>query len=80
MTILSGARNYRQAELSQRLYDRMKHLFPDKKSHLISASILLGNTYSSIGEFDRSEQIRVDRIKTLGNKIKPGVTWTESFA
>jgi hypothetical protein len=50
VSMLSAARNCSQSDLSQRLYDRMKSLFPEQKPALISASILLCNTYLSIGE------------------------------
>lgn len=77
VAMLSGARNHRQIALSEKLYNRMKLLFPDEKSHLISASILLSNTYSSVGNEQRVNEIRSDRIKQLGKKIKVGASWTE---
>ncbi|CAF4467336.1 unnamed protein product, partial [Rotaria magnacalcarata] len=36
MALLSGARNAKNAYLSQNIYDRMKNLFPEKKDPLIS--------------------------------------------
>jgi hypothetical protein len=75
--ILSGARNSRQRILSKQIYDRMKKLFPDEKETLISASILLCNIYSSLGDHEEAENIRLNRIKEIGTKVKPGVTWTE---
>ena len=48
-----------------------------KKIHLISGSILLCNIYSAIGDYDRAEDIRLNRIKQFGNKVKPGLSWTE---
>ena len=54
----------------------MKSLFPEEKPALISASILLCNTYLSIGEHELAQQIRTSRIKEFGNKVEPGVTWT----
>ena len=55
----------------------MKFLFPDDKSSLISGSILLSNTYASVGDHDQAEKIRTNRIKQIGNKIEPGCSWTE---
>jgi hypothetical protein len=75
--ILSGARNHRQVVLSQKLYDRMKDLFPDKKSDLISASILLSNTYSSLGDNQQAQEVRLNRIKQFGRNVKVGLSWTE---
>ncbi len=77
MAILSGARNSRQHILSKQIYDRMKILFPDQKERLISGSILLSNIYSSLGDHQEAENIRSNRIKELGKKVKPGVSWTE---
>ncbi|CAM4849778.1 unnamed protein product [Rotaria magnacalcarata] len=45
--MLSGARNYHHVSLSQKLYDRMRSLFLNQHSDLISAAILLSNTYAS---------------------------------
>jgi hypothetical protein len=77
VAILSGARNSRQHILSKQIYDRMKKLFPNEKETLISGSILLCNIYSSLGDHEEAENIRLNRIKELGKKVKPGVSWTE---
>jgi hypothetical protein len=77
VAILSGARNSRQHILSKQIYDRMKILFPDQKEKLISGSILLCNIYSSLGDHQEAENIRSTRIKELGTKVKPGISWTE---
>ncbi|CAF4403802.1 unnamed protein product, partial [Rotaria sordida] len=58
MAILSGARNSRQHILSQKIYDRMTMLFPNEKEALKSGSALLGNTYLSIGDHERAENVR----------------------
>ncbi|CAF1495639.1 unnamed protein product, partial [Rotaria sordida] len=75
--ILSGARNSHQHILSKKIYDRMKILFPDEKETLKSGSILLCNTYSSVGDYQEAVNIRSKRIRELGIKVKPGVSWTE---
>jgi glycine betaine/choline ABC-type transport system substrate-binding protein len=77
VTMLSGARNHRDFALSQKLYDRMKSLFPDQKSHLIAASVLVSNTYSSVGDEQQAQEVRISRLKQLGSKIKAGLSWTE---
>ncbi|CAF4485848.1 unnamed protein product, partial [Rotaria magnacalcarata] len=61
--MLSAARNYRLVALSEKLYNRMRLLFPDDNSHLISASILLSNIYSSLGYNQEVKEIRIERIK-----------------
>ncbi|CAF3020938.1 unnamed protein product [Rotaria socialis] len=75
--MLSGARNHRHLVLSEKLYNQMKSLFSNEKSDLISASILLSNTYSSLGHEQQGEAIRIDRIKQFGKNAKVGVSWTE---
>jgi len=75
--MLSGARNCRHFVLSEKIYNRMKILFPDHTDKLISGSILLGNIYSSLGDYEKAETIRSDRIKQYGKKVKAGLSWTE---
>jgi hypothetical protein len=77
VAVLSGARNRRRSDLAQQLYNRMKSLFPEHKSDLIAASILVANVYSSIGDDDQSQAIRNHRLKHYGKKVTPGITWTE---
>ena len=76
-TMLSAARTCRDALRSRKLYERMQSLFPGQKSELISASILVSNTYLSVGDEQEAQDIRSDRIKRLGNKVRAGVSWTE---
>ncbi len=77
MAILSGARNCRHSVLSEKIYNRMKSLFPDQKAALISGAVLLGNIYSSLGDHGRAKNIQSNRRKEFGIKIKVGLTWTE---
>ncbi|CAM4821705.1 unnamed protein product [Rotaria magnacalcarata] len=77
VAILSGARNSRDSILSEKMYRRMKILFPDEKGALISGSILLCNVYSSLGDHEEAEDIRFNRRKELGKKVQVGLSWTE---
>ncbi len=77
VAIMSGLRNQRQSTFSEKLYQRMKHLFPDQKEALTSSSIFLSNIYSSLGDNQKAEYILLDRIKEIGNKVKPGLAWTK---
>jgi hypothetical protein len=77
VAFLSGARNHRDIVLSQKLYNRMKSLFPDQKSSMIAASILVSNTFSSVGDDEQAQEVRINRIKQFGMKIMPGISWTE---
>jgi glycine betaine/choline ABC-type transport system substrate-binding protein len=65
--MLSVARNHRHSILSQKLYDHMKSLLPDQKSQLIAASVLVSNTYSSVGDEQQAHEVHVSRINQLGN-------------
>jgi hypothetical protein len=77
VAILSGARNSRDLILSEKIYKRMKSLFSDHKDALISGSILLGNVSSSLGDHQGAQDIRLNRIKELGKRVKVGISWTE---
>jgi hypothetical protein len=55
----------------------MKSLFPDQKSDLIAASVLVSNTYSSLGDEQQAQEVRISRLKQLGSKVKAGLSWTE---
>jgi hypothetical protein len=50
VALLSGARNEKNSDLSQKVYDRMKKLFPQLINPIASAAILLANVYASTGE------------------------------
>jgi hypothetical protein len=76
VAMLSGARNCQDSVLSQKIYNRMKSLFPDRKENLIAGSILLCNTYSSVGEYEQAKDVRSNRIKELGKSVKIGLSWT----
>ncbi|CAF1673177.1 unnamed protein product, partial [Adineta ricciae] len=73
--ILSGARNSRNTELSQRIHDRMQKLFPRDKDSLAAATILLANVYASTGESEKASDIR-SKLSKSGAKKKIGLSWT----
>ncbi|CAM4845476.1 unnamed protein product [Rotaria magnacalcarata] len=77
MSLLSGARNNRNSNLSEKIYERMKSLFPNEKESLASGVILLANIYSSLGEHEEAKNFRSSQIKELGVKVKVGLSWTE---
>ncbi|CAF4721982.1 unnamed protein product [Rotaria socialis] len=76
MALLSGARNEKNANLSQNIFDRMKKHFPELKSSLVSASILLSNVYASTGDHEKASNIRMELEKS-GAKKKVGLSITE---
>lgn len=75
VALLSGARNYKNGPLAERIVLRMKKLFGDMKDVLISASILLANVYGSLGNIDRASDIRTELNRT-GGKKPVGMSWT----
>ncbi|CAF3648584.1 unnamed protein product [Rotaria sordida] len=76
MCLLSGVRNNRNNNLSKKIYNRMKSLFPDAKQGLVSGTILLANIYSSVGEHQLAKNFRYNQIKELRSKVKMGLSWT----
>lgn len=53
----------------------MNTLFADIESCLLPASVLLSNTYSSIGDFSKASQVRMG-IDRMNLKKKVGLSWT----
>ncbi|CAF4025664.1 unnamed protein product, partial [Rotaria sp. Silwood1] len=73
--LLSGARNEKNINLSQQVYDRMKKLFPESTSPLTSAAVLLANVYASSGEIEKASNIRT-QLAQSNTKKKVGLTHT----
>ncbi|CAF3688864.1 unnamed protein product, partial [Rotaria socialis] len=77
MSLLSGARNSRNSNLSEKIYKRMKTLFPNAREGLVSGIVLLSNIYSSLGKYEEAKHFRSNQIEELGVKVKVGLSWTE---
>ncbi|CAF1955902.1 unnamed protein product [Rotaria magnacalcarata] len=77
MSLLSGARNNRNRHLSEKVYDRMKDLFPNEKQHLVSGAVLVSNVYSSFGEHQLATNFRSSQIKELRTNVTKGLSWTQ---
>ena len=76
MPLLSGARNQKNSKLSQEVVDRMQKLFPNMKSSLMAASILLANVYASSGDIGKATDIKIELHKS-GAKKQVSVTVTD---
>ncbi|CAF4001353.1 unnamed protein product, partial [Rotaria magnacalcarata] len=74
--LLSGARNAKNSKLAQEVVDRMQKLFPDLKSSLLPASILLANVYASSGDIEKATDIKIELNKS-GGKKQIGITMTD---
>lgn len=72
VVLLSGVRNDRNSHLAQEIYERMKKHFSQSHDVLISVAILLANVYGSIGDIDKTSEIRIQLAKS-GVKKK---NWT----
>ncbi|CAM4982131.1 unnamed protein product [Rotaria socialis] len=77
MSLLSGARNNRNSNLSEKIYKRMKTLFPNAKESLAAGVVLLSNIYSSLGKYEEAKNFRSNQIEELRVKVKVGLSWTE---
>lgn len=75
MALLSGARNVLNTDLSTQTVARMKKLFPELTDSLAAASILLANTYGSLGDTEKASNIWLD-LKHSSLPRKVGVSWT----
>ncbi|CAF4234540.1 unnamed protein product [Rotaria sp. Silwood2] len=75
--LLSGARNHQNFILLEKVFNRMKNLFPEKKQGLIAGFILLSNSYSSVGEDDQVKEVQLKRLHQIGKNKIVGITWTE---
>ncbi|CAF1477089.1 unnamed protein product [Adineta ricciae] len=71
MTMLSSARNKKDAVLAQQLFDRIRLLFSDEKQILSSATVVLANTYGLSGNLARTSDLRT-KMAESGLKKVPG--------
>jgi hypothetical protein len=76
VSLLSAARNAREADLARKTMLHMQQLFPNHKRDLTSAAVLLANTVASSGNFEESSTIRRN-LSQYGTKKLMGLSWTE---
>ncbi|CAF4229292.1 unnamed protein product [Rotaria sp. Silwood2] len=72
-SLLSGARNNRNRNLSEMIYRRMKFLFPDEKQDLVSGVVLLSNMYASVGEHELAKSFYLFNKELLLPLIGPSL-------
>ena len=75
VALLSGARNEKNTDLAEEVFEQMKRLFPGLTNPLIAASVLLSNTLASSGNIRRATEIRKN-FNPAGAKKKIGLSWT----
>ena len=71
VTMLSGARNEKNANLSQKIFDRIRLLFSHDKNSFSSAIVLLANTYGLTGNLTRTLELRMEMSQSKLKKV-PG--------
>ena len=71
VAMLSGARNGKNTYLSQKIFDRIRLLFPHNENRLSSATVLLANTYGLTGDFTRTSELRMEMSQSKLKKV-PG--------
>ena len=69
MAILSAARNQRNASLAQKIFDRIRFHFPDDKDALVSATVLLANTYALSNDSSMAFDLRMKLNKSGMKKV-----------
>ena len=75
MSILSGARNAKNSSLAQQIFDRIETNFPDDESALISARVLLANTFALNGDKKSAKKTRM-QLQQLRTRKVAGLAWT----
>lgn len=75
VALLSAARNDRNISLAQKIVDHIQRKFPDNADCLVSATVLLANTYSLSGNMSMASQIRW-KLSQTGMKRKGGISST----
>ena len=71
VTMLSGTRNAKHAYLCQKIFDRIRLLFPGNDDRLTSATVLLANTYGLTRDFTRTSELRIELSQSNLKKV-PG--------
>lgn len=77
VSILSSARNEKNIDIGQQIFDRMMLKFDGTISSdaLASAIVLLANVYALSGDYQKASLIR-QRIKNYLLRKKVGYSWT----
>ncbi|CAF1215326.1 unnamed protein product, partial [Didymodactylos carnosus] len=75
MSILSAARNQKNPALSQKIFDRMQSHFSDVQDCLLSARVLLANTYALSGNKSMASKIRM-KLNESNLRKMTGLSWT----
>jgi hypothetical protein len=77
VTLLSGARNKKDRYLAEKTFNRIQQHSLHDKSQFVPAMVLLSNVYASIGDLQKSLNIK-RQLSQLGLKKKIGLSWTET--
>jgi len=69
VAILSSARNQRNASLAQMIFGRIQFHFPNYQDALVSATLLLANTYALINDSSMAFDLRMKLNKSGMKKV-----------
>ncbi|CAF1428955.1 unnamed protein product [Didymodactylos carnosus] len=75
-TLLGVSRTYKKDKKPKEIYDKINEIENITNDQLAPANILLANTYSSAGEYDKAESIR-QKINNENIRKIPGMTCIE---
>ncbi|CAF1317799.1 unnamed protein product [Rotaria sordida] len=75
MSMLSSARNAKNALLSQKIFDRIQSNFSNVENCITPATVLLANTYALSGNKSMASIIRTKLSQTITKKVV-GCSWT----
>ena len=75
VSILSSARNAKNITLAEKFFHRIEHNFSKDKNCLVSAQVLLANTYGLVGNNSMASSVRMKLHQSNVKKV-PGWAWT----
>ena len=75
MSILSSARNAKNVLLAEKIYRHIESNFANNEKYLISAQILLANTYGLVGNKNMLSNARMVLDQSKMKKVV-GFSWT----
>ena len=73
--MLSGARNHKNTDVAEKVFNSLQLHFPEINKSSIPASLLLSNMYASSGNMDKALAIR-NQIQQSGIKKEISLSWT----
>ena len=73
ISLLSACKKYKNLIMAEEVNKAIKIRFPENEKYMASSSVLLSNTYSYFGDYDKCNQIW-NEMKDKGWKKQPGIS------